>query len=686
MFFKALESTSEGGRPDSGDSAIAGADITYLLGARITLLLVSLLSAAYCTLFGAIDGARQMQFMYGPMQLLFALSIASCLWLKWRSNTGRFFTWAQLLLDVIIVTGVVYLTGGAVSPFLFLYLLLCMGGTFVFSRRTGFAVSAASTLAYCGLVWLMVTDVIPPADGSLQPEIPASGLMLQVLGLLSGLILVTILTSFLVRKVVSSYKLIAESRKELLSVIQKQQVLIDGIPAGVITIHMDGTIASINQLAREILSLAEPAVLGKQLKDVLRRLDENCSDFDPALLNIGTPQELSLSLANGNAGARIIYHGQPIVSDADIITGAVFFFQDVTKLRSIEEQLEMQERMARLLARRDPEPAHSATQLKDFVGESLVMRKVFGLIERVARSDATVLISGESGTGKELVAKAIHAGGTRNNKTFVPLNCGAIPENLIESELFGHRKGSFTGADSDYAGLFRQAEGGTVFLDEIGELPLHMQTKLLRAIQEKRVRPVGGERDIPVDVRIVAATNRNLRKEVEAGKFREDLFYRLNVISISLPPLRDRREDIPLLVNSILVRLLDGEAVPMVPPATMQLLMKYDYPGNVRELENILERALVLGGQALLPEHVPDIVRTYQSTENSQKRETTIIVDETLQFPINLDQLLCDIERRYLESALSESQGVKKRAAELLGMNFRSFRYRLQKFGLGDGE
>ncbi len=381
-----------------------------------------------------------------------------------------------------------------------------------------------------------------------------------------------------------------------------------------------------------------------------------------------------------------------VSSSTDEITGYLFIFHDVTELRCAEEQLQVHERMAKLLslASGDNEaPGLIRTKISHFVGESAVMQQVFKLITRVANSGATVLVTGESGTGKELVARAVHLGSSRAVMPFVPVNCGAIPENLIESELFGYKKGSFTGAHQDYNGLFKQADGGTLFLDEIGELPLHMQTKLLRAIQEKAIRHIGGDRTIPVDVRIVAATNRNLKKEVENGNFREDLYYRLNVIAIVIPPLRDRKEDIPLLVNSILKGLMGETSTPVVPPATMQLLMNYTYPGNVRELENILERAYVLGGEVILPEHLPESVRSIASMPvRSFTEDTEILVFEDIEFPVNLDQILQGIECRYLTAALKRTNGAKKKAAELLGINFRSFRYRISKFGLGteDGE
>ncbi|MCB0311368.1 MAG: sigma-54-dependent Fis family transcriptional regulator, partial [Bdellovibrionales bacterium] len=368
-------------------------------------------------------------------------------------------------------------------------------------------------------------------------------------------------------------------------------------------------------------------------------------------------------------------------------SGTMYILRDITKLRDLESQLEMHEKMAKLLARTEDENPINKTALPMFVGESPVMQKVFKLIKRVAASDATILIDGESGTGKELVARAIHAGGNRKDAGFVPVNCGAIPENLIESELFGHKKGAFTGADSDHPGLFRQADRGTVFLDEIGELPLHMQSKLLRVLQEKTVRPVGGSHDLPIDVRIVAATNRNLKREVERGRFREDLYYRLNVINLMLPPLRERKDDIPLLVNSILKQLCHEKSYPVVSPAAMQLLLEYDYPGNVRELENILERALVLGGEIIMPEHFPETLKNPKAGgRTTGLAETAIIIDEQIDFPVKLDDLLADVERQYLEIALLKTNGAKKKAANLLGINFRSFRYRLQKFGIGGEE
>jgi two-component system response regulator PilR (NtrC family) len=306
------------------------------------------------------------------------------------------------------------------------------------------------------------------------------------------------------------------------------------------------------------------------------------------------------------------------------------------------------------------------------------MRRVFDLISRVADTRTNVLISGESGTGKELVARAIHDQSQRSNKPFVAVNCGAIPENLMESELFGHVKGAFTGAVSNKEGLFQTAEAGTLFLDEIGELSAPLQVKLLRVIQEKTIRRVGGTSDMKVDVRIVSATNRRLEEEVAAGRFREDLYYRLNVIQIPLPTLSERREDIPLLVKHFVQKLateLDRK-IESVSEETLSRLMDYSYPGNVRELENIIERAVALSrGTEITTDSLPaTILRPPEVTYSCQ------IPSEG----VNLEQLVNDYERALLGEALRASSGVKKRAAALLGVSFRSFRYRLEKLGLDD--
>jgi two-component system response regulator PilR (NtrC family) len=309
-----------------------------------------------------------------------------------------------------------------------------------------------------------------------------------------------------------------------------------------------------------------------------------------------------------------------------------------------------------------------------FIGRSRRMLEVFDTIRKSADSLSTVMITGESGTGKELVAQAIHHESPRRHGPFVSVNCGAIPEGLMESELFGHVKGAFTGAVASTQGLFASAEGGTLFLDEVTEIPATVQVKLLRAIQEREVRRVGDTRDHRVDVRLIAASNRELGRAVAGGLLREDLFYRLNVIPIHLPPLRERREDIPLLVGFFLQKLARqiGKPVTGVTPEAMAALERYHWPGNVRELENVIERAIVLGsGDVLAPDALPPALLTPGETK-----------DVALDLPpsgLDLEAVLDQIERRYIQLALERTGGVQTRAAELLGISFRQFRYKLQK-------
>jgi len=315
-------------------------------------------------------------------------------------------------------------------------------------------------------------------------------------------------------------------------------------------------------------------------------------------------------------------------------------------------------------------------RFEDIVGRSPAMKEVISVCRKVAESNATVLISGESGTGKEVAARAIHFGGTRAGGPFVAINCGALPEQLMESEMFGHVRGAFTGATEDKEGLFRAADGGTVFLDEVGELPPPLQVKLLRVLQDRSVRPVGSSQEVAVDVRVISATNRDLEDLVAAGRFRTDLFYRLNVIGLRIPALRERPEDIPPLIDELLERieLETGAKVSSVSQEGLRALLAYDYPGNVRELSNILERAATLvSGERIGIADLPESVR-------GGRRESSpmLLPDEGA----DLGETLADIERRLIAQALARTGGVRTRAAELLGLSLRSLRYRMEKLGI----
>ena len=322
------------------------------------------------------------------------------------------------------------------------------------------------------------------------------------------------------------------------------------------------------------------------------------------------------------------------------------------------------------------------------IGDSTAMQQVRATIAKLARNQAPVYIAGESGVGKELVARLIHEQGPRASGPFVPVNCGAIPSELMESEFFGHRKGSFTGAGADKEGLFQAAQGGTLFLDEVAELPLHMQVKLLRAIQEKAVRPIGGRDEIPVDVRILSATHKNLGALVEQGQFRQDLFYRINVIELRVPPLRERRGDVPLLSTFILKALAgkSGDSVGQLSSAAREALDAYDFPGNVRELENILERAMAMcdgsnidASDLMLPQRS---ARSASPEAAMPDREVPSAPPVAAGADGGLDDYISNIERTAIVKALEESRYNKTAAARKLGITFRALRYKLKKLGI----
>ncbi len=353
---------------------------------------------------------------------------------------------------------------------------------------------------------------------------------------------------------------------------------------------------------------------------------------------------------------------------------------DVDELKIVVHKALEREKLAdeNVYLRRELEQKYT---FNNIIGKSPRMQAIFSLVERIARTSSTVLIHGESGTGKELIARAIHFASPRSSRRFLSINCGAMPENLLESELFGHERGAFTGAVRDKKGLFQEADRGTLFLDEIGEMTPSMQVKLLRAIQEKTVRKVGGTEEEQVDVRIIAATNQDLENRLTTGEFREDLYYRINVLPIHLPPLRSRREDIPLLVDFFLQKYSQQMGVParQISVDAMQMLESYDWPGNVRELENLIERVLALShAETVTTRDLP--VRLLTNRKSSADLVT--LPEEGL----DLEAFLEDIRAQLMEQALERTAGVQTQAAELLRMSFRSFRYYAKKAGLKGGE
>jgi two-component system, NtrC family, response regulator PilR len=408
-----------------------------------------------------------------------------------------------------------------------------------------------------------------------------------------------------------------------------------------------------------------------------RRLTER--SFDLCLTDMRLPDGNGIDLVRHISEhhprlpvAMITAHGNMESAVEALKAGAFDFVSKPVDLAILRKLVEKAIKLGRPVSREKSAASERREAPVLMLGTSPSMERVRQLISKLARSQAPVYISGESGTGKELAARLIHQQGPRGDQPFIAVNCGAIPQELMESELFGHKKGSFTGAHSDKQGLFQSADGGTLFLDEIADLPLHMQVKLLRAIQEKHIRPVGSQAEIPVDVRIISATHKDLSEQVEAGLFRQDLYYRINVIELPLPPLRERTEDIPLLSQHFLTRFSrqGGFEKPKLAHSALTKLKHYPFPGNIRELENILERTFTLcEGQILEAEdlQLPDHPCSSPSLEQ---------IDQPL------GDMMEEVERQAILKALEETRWNRTLAAKKLGMTLRSLRYRLEKLGI----
>jgi two-component system, NtrC family, response regulator PilR len=412
--------------------------------------------------------------------------------------------------------------------------------------------------------------------------------------------------------------------------------------------------------------------------------------FDLVISDIRMPGTSGLDLL---AGIKELYPDLPVIMitafaspDDAVIAMKNGAFDYISKPFNIDEIKSVVESATSRKSK--TAPAHpNMESFPGIIGQSREMLKVFDIVRRIAPTPANVLIYGESGTGKELIAQAIHAGSKAAGNPFVPITCSAIPDELMESELFGHVKGSFTGAIHDKQGLFAQANNGTAFLDEIGELTPLIQTKLLRVLQEREIKPVGGTKIQHINVRIIAATNKILEDEIVAGRFREDLFYRLAVVPIRLPPLRERKGDVPLLVHHFLNKYSKrlGKEVQEISSYAMQVLMNYDFPGNVRELENIIERGVALeSSNIILPESLSLSVTNRQ---NKQEGSTNLpifqaVADEEELFDIGLERVVDNLEKRLISYALEKTNNSKIKAADLLQVSFRSLRYKIKKYGI----
>ena len=398
--------------------------------------------------------------------------------------------------------------------------------------------------------------------------------------------------------------------------------------------------------------------------------------FDLCLTDMKLPDGNGLDLvdtiqamSNPIPVAVITAHGNMDTAILAMKKGAFDFVSKPIDLSVLRHLVSSALKLSALISKRERRTRHT------LLGESSAMRGIRSKIEKVARSQAPVYISGESGSGKELVARLIHQQSSRSDKPFVAINCGAISLELMESEFFGHKKGSFTGAVTDKKGLFQAAEGGTLFLDEVADLPQSLQVKLLRAIQEKKVRPVGEQLEVPVDIRLLSATHRNLADMVQSGLFRQDLYYRINVIDLHVPPLRERSSDIPALTEYILAKLTNASqsGQPILSTSALAALQQYHFPGNVRELENILERALALYNGKCIEIDDLNLPVSLQNDSDAQKYDPAMG---------SLEDYLEAIEKKAITLALEENKWNKTAAAKQLGLSFRSFRYRLKKLDL----
>lgn len=454
--------------------------------------------------------------------------------------------------------------------------------------------------------------------------------------------------------------------------------------SSILVVEDDKSIAS--SLILNLENIGYKVTTARNGAECMKRLEHE--DFQIILCDILLPDLSGIELikrikSQNDKSAVILMSGQ---NSLDVISQAMELgaYDFVSKPFSIEQLVFALKRAEKLNLFDVQSEAQGVSKQKfnfsNIIAESKSMTDIFETVKRLTNFNTTILITGESGTGKELIARALHYNSNRKHKPFVAINCGAIPENLMESELFGHKKGSFTDATRDKKGLFEEASGGTIFLDEIGEMPLHLQVKLLRALQEQKIRRVGDEETIDVDLRVIAATLRNLEDDIIDGRFRDDLYYRLNVVSICIPPLRERKEDIKILTQHFLRKHCKnmGFEPKVVSADAMECLMNYRWRGNVRELENCIERAIVLSeGHLIGPETLPSIVRNYHPSADGPRFSTEITDDN-----LSIKQRTRDLEIDLILRALKKTSGNRTHAAKILEISHRALLYKLKEYGL----
>jgi two-component system, NtrC family, response regulator PilR len=652
----------------------------WLLFLRVIILSFFLGAMA---LFSFFKQEGDLHFFYVlsiPLIVAYAISIGSALILPHIPDL-RFFAHLQVDFDVVLITGIIWLTGDFTSPFPFLYNLAVMNGAILLFYRGAFFTAGFSSMCYVALLsW-----TFNHSGGGLPISWPLS---MPVVLNIGSFFAIAGLGGFLASKLSHTERLLKEKHTDYQELEALKETLLQGVGSGVAITDAEGRINYFNTQAQNLTSLQETSVKGKKLDQIFPGMmhDFNGAQRGRSVLTdeifFATPQgnrkQLRLTLA-------------PLSNASELLIGYVSIFEDISKQKEVEEKLRLEDELRRArefdLEQRSAGVDDSNFRFEGIIGKSGGIDKIYQLVQKVAQNSTNILITGESGTGKELIARAIHLNGSRKSLPFVAVNCGAIPETLIESELFGHTRGAFTGAVADHVGLFKQADQGTIFLDEVGELPLHLQVKLLRVLQEKAFTPVGGNKQMKVDVRVISATNRDLHQEMEDGRFRRDLFYRLNVVQIVMPPLRNRKEDIPLLAHHFMHKFATshGKQVEEISSGALMHLMSYGYPGNVRELENIIEHAVAVANKNIMTEEdLPGHIKGLPINDEAEVFERTAPGGADLFFAkgLSLDVELETHEKCILLGALKRANGVQKRAAEILGINYRSLRHRLEKYGL----
>jgi two-component system response regulator PilR (NtrC family) len=664
----------------SSDNKDLEKKIRWLLFLRVVILSFFLGATGLFHFFRDGGNLHSFYTLLIPLIAAYVISIGSVLWLPHMQDLP-FFAHLQADFDVLLITGIIWITGDIASPFSFLYNLAVMNGAILLFYRGAFFTAGFSSLCYAALLIIATTE--NHASG-----IPLSWpLWTQAILNIGSFFVIAGLGGFLATKLSETEKMLQEKQSDYHQLDALKDALLQGVGSGVAITDAEGRINYFNEQAQNLTRLDEGMVKGKKLDQIFSGLTYQF-DTSAENRNLATEQITFADPQGRSKHLRLTV--APLTNSGKQLIGHVSIFEDITKQKEFEEKVRLEEELRK--AREVDFQGVAAGADAEFyfegvIGKSGGMEKIYHLIQKVAAGAANVLITGESGTGKELVARAVHCNGPRKDAPFIAVNCGAIPETLIESELFGHVRGAFTGAVSDRAGLFKQADQGTIFLDEVGELPLHLQVKLLRVLQEKTFTPVGGNKQLKVDVRVISATNRDLRKEMEEGRFRKDLFYRLNVVQMVTPPLRHRKEDISTLAQYFIRKFAasHGKQVEEISSSALRNLLNYPYPGNVRELENIIEHAVAVTRKNVLNEEdLPPHVKGVPIDEEADLFEKTAPggADVFFNKGLSLDVELETHEKCILLGALKRANGVQKRAAEILGINYRSLRHRLEKYDL----